>query len=364
MTKLLLTALAVFSTMTANAALNLKGRLDLNNTSYNDDARANGGVPKWQMKPQKLDLGMSGNIDENVSYGVTLELKTTSAAGSRSGQNAAISEAQITDKMSENMALTLGKFASDIGGWEAQYSSSDRYATSMYTSMFNYDYSGLKLTGMFGDHSVALHYAHPENQGPATAVANATVNPYYNDTGGIAGLVYMGGFAENMFKLLVTYHSGAVAPKTGAILKEVKETYTSVGFKYDAEPVLVSLDYNMYANENAADIMNSSSYSYSDGQKNTLTSIVIDAGYKIDNLMPKLQVASEVKEVKPDGGTATKTTYTTAGLALEYTPNTEAMFRYHVAYTTSSSKTDQANATTETENHLIIGTRFTADILK
>ncbi len=358
MTKLLMSALVVLTATTASAALKLSGRIDLDNTSYNDKYLGSPATT-FKARAQKMALIADGKINDQTMYALELEFAgaaQASAGGNRSGLNNGVKAAYVTHMPAENVGLTLGKFFSDIGGWEGQPSSADMYITSQYQGMAP-DYNGVKLAWSNDMMSVALHYAHKDDS-PAGQ---------YENTGALAGLVYTGWFMEKALGVMASYHAGKVDEKVAvgvpASEKDITENFATVGVKYDAQPVVVSLDVNMYALENA--IMGSY---VADASKTALTSLVLGAGYNLGNLTPKLQVSSEVADYKPSEATAlnpnVKTTTTKIGLALEYKPVAESDFRYHVAYTTANAKTDISGSEAQIENHFIIGARFSADVLK
>jgi hypothetical protein len=92
----------------------------------------------------------------------------------------------------------------------------------------------------------------------------------------------------------------------------------------------------------------------------TWSSIILEAGYDLDGIVPKVKY--ETTDRKTESSSTVREKYDGLSLGVEYKPYPQDIFRYHLMVTQLNSKADGSDA--RYEQHLLIGTRIYADVLK
>ncbi|HEY1080462.1 MAG TPA: porin, partial [Bdellovibrio sp.] len=205
MKRFLTTAVAMVAMTSAAHAgsLNLDMRLDYNSATYKD-----AGVPdtsKFYFKTGRLDY--SGKATDDISFRARIAFTKTTTPGIDATQPAA-ELAYLTHKMSDNFSLTVGKFATELGGFEGTTSSADLYATSAFftpsgnaTTLFGTKdllyMTGAKLTSTYEGNSLQL------------MVLNETdtkAGPTTTQNSNMFGVVYKGSFMEKALNFIASHH--------------------------------------------------------------------------------------------------------------------------------------------------------------
>lgn len=374
MKKIILSSLAAFAiSATANAgSVSADLRADYDATSYNDDAKSAGkdGAAKFCIHTGRLDF--KGNLNEEVSYRMRLRFNKDRAVSARDSLGLDTDFAYISNKLNDGLTLTLGKFASGVGGFEGNTTGPDLYLTSVayagskaglaagkiYGLTNILYYTGAQLAYNINDtQKLELHIANTEGgvgQGYPTA---ATAGDVAAQNKTLTGLIYRGGFAEKTLNVLASYH---FEDASGSGTKDNKVSLSAVGLEYLNSGLTAQLDFLMNAYERAAGGVPTT--------KDSLNSTVLSVKYKMEQWTPILKVAMTDEKI---GAAAAdeKNKYTDYGIALEYAPRADQVFRYHIAYNARSVKPDDNNNTTyggksPSSTQVVVGTRIYADFLK
>lgn len=373
--KRFLIAFAVLSATTGAYAANsleYDFRGDMQSYDYNTAANKPG-YTRFYLKTGRLQY--KGSVNDRFSYVLRLGFYkpsadavtgggTTPANSKRDSLNSSVEYAYITDKMSDMFALTLGKFNTEIGGFEGATSSADLYLTSPYynhaavnsantgntLSGSNYGINEggqrnlLYMTGVKG----TLTFAETQNL-MLVAVNNisdsADAAGNFNQDRGMMGVIWKGGFLEKTLTGLLSYHE--VSPQGATADKGNKHTFASAGVKYDSDWI-GSLEY--------------STTTYKDGatsNKDMVSAGVVKLGYKLEQWTPRLEFYTA--EEKTEIAASATNKFTGYGAVVEYKPTAENV-RYHVAYMSITAKPETGDDQTRSE--IVVGARLLGDFLK
>ena len=359
-----LCALALSGSAHAVSTLGYDLRADYQFVNYNDAAN----FPAYQRFYLKTGrLYFKGNLNERISYEVRWAfskpaVETTPIANAgRDSLNSSVEYANVTDKMSDMFALTVGKFNTEMGGFEGATSGSDLYlvtpnyghqaALTLTGKNLGINQSGannlLYATGIKGDFTTNdqhIYILATNNQGDAQDANNK-----FNQNRGILGMTWKATFAEKTWGALISYHE--VSPQAQVVATDPgnKHSFISVGAKYEKDDYFGMLDY--------------STTEYKDGlsgSKDTLWSALFKLGYKIDQWTPRLEVYTAEESVGI-GATTGKNKFMGYGAVLEYKPTADN-FRYHVAYNSVTTKPIAGNDLMKSE--IVVGARLFGDFLK
>lgn len=342
-------------------------RFDMHSKDFDKDTNTAGTNDWSKMYLNRARLDFKGAAEEGLDFRLRFRFDRNNAAPTiRDGLSSFVDFAYLTHKLGENMALTLGKFGSDIGGFEAA-STADRYELSgaygatttprLSAATYLY-YTGLKFEYMMGDHNFAVHLANQEPNDVGST--NPATTTSFSQNSNMTGLVWKGTIAE-MWKTIWAYHTVGTNSFGGAANTDKGSmTFISLGNRFNVDAFMIDFDY----------LMNSYKDSSSDavafpgkGATGNMTGMILALAYKMDSLTPKLEYStSNYKNKASDTAAESDTKYGTTTLALEYAPGPKG-FRYHAAYgMRDTSVAGVANATKETD--IILGARLTGDFLK
>ncbi len=364
MKPIIIAALFLNAAIAHGASIVIDGRTDYDARTSNED-NVNRGYPNHnRIYLQTARVHMKGNLSDAASYGFRFHLNRSfndNALTVKDGVNNGIVDlAYFSYKFADMVTLSVGKGWAYANGFYALNSPPDRYLNPVVGVSTNWlggasfgFLTGADLTFTFGDHEIRTQYFNEKNDSFAATGAPANSVGNYNGTRGGQGLVYRGNFMEKSLGIMASYHNWDASDSAATTKKAM--TITTVGAKWTMDALSLSFDIN-----------NGTNKGYQATKDLSILGYALLVGYKMDSLKPIL-IASVEDEKSSDstpGTTDVKTNYTKLGLALEYYPEAESNFRYHVAYTTQSEKADTTNALTYTENHVVAGVRFSADLLK
>lgn len=336
-------------------SLSMDARADLETSSPNDAAKAAGAYNYSRFNMQTLRFDGKGNFSDATSFRLRFRLNNGSqtTTNSRDSLSNVVDFGYIQHKVMDNLSFQLGKFGTDIGGIEGMTSGADLYFTSQgYSDGSALRYAtGLKAIYMMADQEIDLMVMNES----VDADANGATSGGFNQTRNAAGIVYKGSFMDKSLMPVLSYHEDNLQPTdtTGvAALVDKKNTYATVGVKYDMAPIFVELDYlyNTYKNKTFAD------------ETDKTSTIVGTLGYRMENFVAKLKGEGSEAEVFSAASTSTKTKYSGYQAAVEYLPTNDKNFRYHVAYVSRDTKPETGD--TRTTQSVFVGTRLFADFLK
>lgn len=336
-------------------------RADYNSTQYNEAARLSGTSPTGSTTDvrdnnrftlQNLRLDGAGKFNDALTYRVRFRLnQPTYTVRAADGLNNWVDFAFMQHKISDSFALQMGKFFTDVNGFEGMLSGADLYTTSeAYNETNRIRFAtGLKAIYKLGDHEISAMAFNPGDDAAGTA-ADGTGTAFDQNRFG-TGVVFKGNFMDKTLMPVLSYHEENLQ-QTATGAAERKYTYMTAAVKYDMAPFFVEFDYHMntYKGETSQE------------EKNTTTGPVVHAGYKVsDNMIAKIKYHMS-EEKRFAGATESKATYTGTQLALEYMPTAEKNFRYHLAYTNVDKKPETGD--TQKQTNVIAGVRVFHDFLK
>ncbi len=374
-------AATAMATSAQAGSLSADFRVDYNSTSYNDDAMTASssllGNSGYRFHTGRVDY--KGQMGEDVSYGIRLRFdKDKSTVNKRDKVDSNVDVAYVSNKFNDMFTLSVGKMGTGIGGFEGNTAGPELYLTSA-------NYAGTGLLGGTGSSNKSLkssllystgvqaEFKFAEGQVVQLQAFNqeGSVGLGYGATNGddasgtgagyaqqdnLFGLLYRGSFMEKTMNVIASYHTEELG------VKDNKASFASLGFEYKADGLTAQLDYNM----NQFQVYSSATLT----PKQSLNTAVLTLKYKMDNWTPMIKAAMATEKYDASSATGitadTTNTYTDYGAALEYAPNKDQMFRYHVAYNSRTMKPDSVLAANNTRNlqEVIVGTRIKADFLK
>ncbi len=356
----LLTTSQVFA-----GSLNLELRGDLTSTSYNAAATSATSKNNYIFNLQTLKLDGKGNINETTSYRLKFILNKPSVKETkRESANDWVEMAYLNNKLSDQFAITAGKFNSEIGGWEGNIPRIDLYMVSGGFSQINglRYHTGLKFAyNCDEDNTISLQVANQEadsNVGGTTATPGSQIDQNRS----VYGAVYKGKLFEKSLLPILSYFvsplstgnfnnpgsSGNVAATTDS----AKNTYTNAGLRYLKDSWQVDLDYGLITKKELNSITTDEDW----------TNMVVKVGYKVQTLTPALKWFSTDQNLKTVGSADAKTKWDGTEISLDYMPIAEQNLRYHLAYNIVNKK--PATADTQTTTQIFAGLSMYADILK
>ena len=375
--------LVVATTATAHAAtssLNLDLRFDYNSTTYNSDA----GLPdytKLYVKTGRIDW--LGHLNADTDFRARLrfdkpdvaQVNTTTGVPAnyqRDSLNDAIDYAYVAHKFTDYFKLTVGKWASEIGGFEGNTSPADLYLVSELYSGKGVTTGtviskginpliflpGVKATFNFLDtQEISLEACDQTTADPVDSKGNL------DQTRGLAGIVYRAVFADKVWNLLASYHQST--PGNAKNTSDL-DSYAALGMKYEGEMLMASVDLLMNTTKDGAT-----------GDKGVLSGIVGNIAYKgWEHWTPMIKLYKSQQKVDEGypGSSGTYTSATTANFTgysavFEYRPVKEDIFRYHLNYNYYVEDPDDAipglaNSNNKTKQEVVAGMRILADFLK
>jgi len=329
----------VSSGLSFAGSVNFDFRFESDSASYNSAAKTAGAKESSQFLMRTGRVDFKGTLNKDVSYRLRWGIDHDSDTTQHKTDNFStqVDYAYIQHQISERLAFTAGKFASEVGSIEGNMSSPDIYMPSQsYKAISSNDFlyvSGGKLT-----------YSQMEQEA-SVFLANQSESQSTEQTKMAYGIVYKGSFLE---KTLTTV-AGYLSDEKQGTTSDVKMTtaISSLGVKWYPKPYYVAFDYIVYAQKNitAVDV------------NETTTTILLDAGYDFDGVIPKFKYELTTKK-----SGSTKDQYDGVVVGVEFKPYPEDIFRYHVMVTQMNVKPDVGNS--RFEQHFLLGTRIYGDFLK
>lgn len=341
---------------------------DYNSAAENVSGTKNADFSRFYFKIGRLDF--KGNLNEDTSYRVRWTFYGNQpTTGTRDNIYSNVQLAYLTQKLGAGFNLSLGKVASDIGGFEGMASGADLYLTSeSYTHAFGMDKLGSKTYGT-GDGNILYMTGLKAEYNFADQVFEAMVlNPPQDETVGGKfqqniywyGIAWKGSFVDKALSTIVSYHEGnSVNSGTSTTTPPLSPfNYTSndktkmytAGIKWDALPFMASLEYNGQTSD----------YKTTGSFTDKIDSFILKAAYTgWDNWTPRLEFTSTQEKV--DSANATNK-FTGYGAVVEYKPRKDDIFRYHLAY--QNIKEAPETGSDRIRQEIVLGARMMGDFLK
>lgn len=356
---LVTTLLTTLSSISFAGSLNVDMRVDYNSSNYTDSAVSD--FSKFYFKTGRLDY--QNSVNEALSYRVRLAFNKDATTGVDTTQTA-LEYGYLTNKLSNDFSVTIGKLNSDVGGFEGATSGADLYLLSQHYSLKgpNGDLdsraaksttpgnnvstsdllylTGAKATYSFSDQTISLLATNE------TGIAAANGSTADQNTS-LLGLIWRGSFQEKTLMTNLSYHTMAGANS------DDRHALSAAGVQWNQKPYNVQVDYLMNEFKEG-----------STGKKDTVTSIVTKFSYTgFEQWIPRLEIQSSEEKLNVDTTATNK--FLGYGLVAEYKPVAETNFRYHVAVNHTQEKFDAAlNKSDSSLQEIVVGARLMADILK
>jgi hypothetical protein len=371
MKKILLAALA--TTAVAGVAhagtINLDLRGDMNGSNFSDEANRPD-YYKYYIQTGRLDYKNQLNDETGFRLRWRFAGKDQTTVTKRDSTNQTLDFAYVTQKLGTNLLLTIGKFGADIGAYEGAANGADLYflseayggtsyikpptgedsLTGFGTELY---YTGAKLSFQFADQEINIQTANSDtavgrnvaaaNNGDMNDVTSGSSQFAQNKT--LSALVYKGAFIDKMLGVMASYHYENLS-------EEKKANYLAAGVQFKSESWLASLEYmlNTYDDQVATvDVTDK------------LESWVANFRYTFgDSWTPLVKVVASKETI--DNGPTNK--FLDFGVALEYKPAKDSIYRYHVAYNNRTLDSDKDSIDGANLQEIILGVRIYSDFVK
>lgn len=329
-------ALTSSSAMALDTVMGLKGRFDYRRIETEVGSTED---TESRFRTSFLRLVTEAKLNDTTKAKLTLDL-TDSDTTRDNNLSQFVDEAYITKAMGP-LSVIVGKQPVMTGGRENDYSSRDLYLTSNF---FNVN-TNSNVTGVSAGYSMAgqnlyLQYLQQEDSVAAPLTDKK-----------IVGAAYYGEFMDKMLMPIVSYH------KMGTARAGAYDTMMSAGLRLNVSNFMVEADYLMLEQENLPTVNNDAE----------LESMVFHVRMSHENFQPFAKFIMEDGKKGYQGLVAgsTESERTAWEVGLEYVPNKDEDFRYHVVYNNAEAERKSPAPTGKVETQTIFaGVAFNYNILK
>lgn len=345
--------LGLFQTAQAGS-LSLILRADSDTTTYNDAAeRASAtNLDSTRYLAHTARLEYKGQLNESLSFltRVRFEGVTNTTPNKTDNLTDGLDLLQITHRLVDDLSLTVGKLALEILADDG-IPASDIYLASRARAdvapIYLYG-TGIKLAKTFGTNEIKL-MSFNQSEGTST---EQTKTGY--------GVVYKGKFLDKTLLPILSYHRDNRQSAVSA--QDPTVEMWAAGLRFDPKPYYISYDYLQNNRDNMTGTGTSSVASAF--KSNTIVSHLIDAGYQLDpQWIVRLRWDLSRKTAQDKAlRTESISDYEGVGLATEFKPFKDEMFRYHLAWTQLTEKPQ--SGPDQITQHIILGAMIYADFLK
>ncbi len=334
------------SAFAAETKIDLKGRFDYQNTK----TKTNNGTTTvedstGEYQTSYLRLATSSKLNDTVSAKLTLDLTDSNDTTKKNELTKFVDEAYLTKSFGMGLSAMVGKQGVLVGGRENDWSSRDAYSSSA----FNGSLPGA-VTGLTVGYEVAgqnIYVQHLESDS-TTALTDKK----------ITGVAYYGNFMDGMIAPIVSYH------KVGTDRAGQYDLFTAAGVQFKWNMIVAEFDYLMLTQENGG---TTTTGAKADAELKTMYAHV---RYNHDNFRPFFKFMKDEGEKgfsfsNVTVGNGIEAEKTTMEVGLEYVPNKDEDFRYHVVY--ASSETKETTGTVKEkyeEDKIFAGVAFAWNLLK
>ncbi len=332
-------------------SLNVDLRADYNSTTYQDSTSS--GFAKFHFKTGRLDYQAKATEQLQFRVRAAFNKEATDATTRQDSTQTSLEYAYLQHKLSDHFVLTMGKLSSELGGFEGSTSSADLYlvseayshksANGNLTSNVFATSDLLYMTGIKGTvttedgHVIHALLTNESSDGTKTG-SNAT------QTATMLGLVTKFVFLDKALTVLTSYHT------MGGAAKDDRYNLMVTGIQYKSELLATNIDYLNYEFKQELS-----------GQVDRVNSVVGQMSYLgMYKWTPKVQIVSSEETIAVASSAKNKSLG--YGMALEFKPEVDMNFNYHVAFNETHLKLD--NGLTAKRQEAVVGVRFMADFLK
>lgn len=323
------------SVFALDTVIGLKGRFDYIHTQTKNKPGTESS--SGELKTSFLKLITDAKINDTTNAKLTLNFQP--APNTDNGVSDLVDEAFIT-KNAGNFSFLLGKQAVMTGGRENDYSASDVYLYSRFVDSFLYYFTGVSAGYTQYGQNFYLQYLEQ---------ADSKSNPLKDKK--VIGAAYYGELMDKKIMPILSYH------KFGTNRPGSYNNVISASLRFNINKFFIEGDYLVNEMEN-----------FSTEGDAKITSIVTHARYIFDEGFQPF-----VKYITEDGkkgftgivSGASSSERQAFEVGLEYFPNKEETFRYHVVYNNSDSKQTSPGPSLKVEEQKIYaGIMFNYNLLK
>ncbi|MDG0815801.1 OprO/OprP family phosphate-selective porin [Bdellovibrio sp. PAP01] len=345
-------------------------RLDGRGTDYNSAAEADGRRDYYKFYLQTARLNLSDTLFEDISYRVRWRLSGRNQGNvtKRDSTNLGLDLAYVTVKTAPAFTVTVGKFLSEVGGYEGALSGPEIYFLSeanggtsylnngvhLTGADVNVYYTGAKLTWLPPNQYLAFHIANNNtavgrNESFAVDAGDSLDNGTFDQDRSIVGLVYNNSaLLGPAVQTLMSVHYSNPGQGTNEAL------YLALGgqFTFDQWMIQADLLQDRFKSKNLTAVYDDS-----------ISSLVLGLQYKLQEtttLQLRLYESQEVLGGSPDATNR----YHDAGLIWEHYRINNNKVRYHFAYFYRAMDSDISGSSQRTEQDIIVGVRIMTDIFR
>ena len=255
----------------AFGSLNVDLRMDADSVSYNNTLKKNGSRDHYNMQFKTLRLEHNLKWNEDMSSRVRINLnRDPSSLVSPDGlskQGDIIELANFRHLLNDSMTLTIGKFATDIAGWEDLTASPERYVDSRFLS--NTDKTLRFLTGAM------LSYHFDEQNFDLQFTNNPSDGNGNIQNRGVIGFVYKGVFMNKSLKPLFSMHN--YSPQNG-IDPKANFFYSTASIRFENDNFILDVDNHLARMKGRTTI----------GNTDSVNTLATGISFKGDKITPKI----------------------------------------------------------------------------
>ena len=332
-------ALTSGSAMALDTVMGLKGRFDYTRTETENKPGSKDSEGKFTTS--FLRLVTDAKLNDTMTAKLTLDFQEANSSKDN-GLTNLVDEAFLTKTFGYGFSAMVGKQAVLTGGHENEYSSRDLYTTSIHNDAISDNITGLTVGYTVAEQNIFLQYL---QQTDAKQGATAT----FTDKK-VVGAAYYGSFMNKMIEPVLSYH------KQGTTRAGQYDTFMAAGLRLNVAQFTVEADYLVLEQEKLS--------AAGDAK---LNSIVATVRYNHENFKPFAKFIKEDGEKGFDSiiTGSDESERTAFEVGLEYVPNKDEDFRYHVVYSNSEKEQTKPTPTSKVEEQKIYaGIAFNYNILK
>lgn len=361
----------------SDTSLVIDGRLDYLTQMYNDDNSVLGQRPtNTVFVVPSVRADFKGKLGEETKYRMRLNLpKNASTTGSDDNLTRYTDYLYVERNFAQNFSAIFGKQNNQSGGWVRILDPNDVYYYPQAVQDL-VDQNLFYTTGVGVNYEVAGQFFNVNVTSPDTVTTVGTATNGTNNDGGSVdpstlkannarpafAFRWFGKFLGETLQPTAGYMTFGRQNQVGqAGPRNEQDSLLSVGLKYTIPVLDIEADYlaNKYTDHTVS------------GMDDSVVSYYILARYKLADLGLKPFVTYEYSDRKLGQTSAPTLTrenkYNTYQVGIEYYPNKDENFRYHLVYANQSVGNDLGNnagSISQNQQQIIAGVRFKADMLK
>lgn len=322
---LLLTLTFPFYSLAKKNALYFDPRFDYVSADNDEGNTGNPSFEAFQATEARLDY--KGALTDKYSFRIRYNFRKTGVPNAVDKTAIALEKAIITTKLSDNIKLKIGKDLMAGGGREYDYNSADVYQFSLVGNALPSYELGATLYYHFLNQQVGIQLTNSDK-----SISTSSKNKQRN----ITRTIFWYGYLFNDF--LKPIFSYSEVPKSGT---HKKDFYLALGNQFSFLNVLLDLDYLLATTNDGNNI------------PTTSKSLVAQLVYQGEHFRPLFKIfldENEKSHVKQFDSTG-------FDVAIQYYPESDKNFRYHLAYTYNNKKSKTTGVNSAKTSQIFLGIR-------